>query len=371
MSASAVKLAVDYVATAEMNLRASVEVPRGTIFVQTPGGPKYQLASSELDVGSVVMPDRASNPPASIRLRLFDESAVTVLAGTRVELVRMDVGRFINHRTIQIRQTAGPAHYETVDEVEVLVPGGTVHIKSSDATVWVEGERTKVLVYAGEARVDVGGVVAQVITPDRRADFGTDHRIGVGPHAEQLLPNGDFSQKDQDWRPYDRQSGPRDVDGQRHWSDGPTVDGVQLPALRIVRDSVAKAHGETGLTQKMDLNVSGYSHLWLQAWVRVDRQELAGGGQLGSEYPLMFVLKYEGTEESSQPDWNHGFFVSDPEGWPAQWGQQIEAGKWVDYRVDLMSQPELHRPFRITELSVMGQGHSYESRVADIRLIGE
>jgi len=368
LAGSTAKVVVDYVATADMHISATVEVPRGNVFVQSPGGPaRYQLASSQLDVGSIVMPDRA----ASVRLRLLDNSAVSVLAGAKIELARMDVGRFINRRTIEIRQFAGPVHYETVDEVQVVTPGGTVHAKGSGVTVWVQGERTKVLVYSGEVRVDVGGGVSQVVTSDQRADFGTDHKISGGARAEQLLQNGDFAQQDQDWQTHDVQTGPRDVDGLRYWTDGPVVAGVQMPALRIVRTSIADAHGETGLTQKMNLDVSGYRNLWLRAWVRVDSQKLSGGGQGGSEYPLMFVLKYEGSAENSQPGWNHGFYIGNWENRPVPWGQQIEAGTWIEYQVDLMTQSDAYRPYRIAELSVMGQGHSYDSRVADVRLVAE
>jgi hypothetical protein len=33
-------------------------------------------------------------------------------------------------------------------------------------------------------------------------------------------------------------------------------------------------HGETGLKQKLDRDVSGFRHLWLRAWARVDYADL-------------------------------------------------------------------------------------------------
>jgi hypothetical protein len=367
--ASAAKFALDYVSTAEIDLTAGVEVPRGTIFVQNPGSPKYQLASSELGVGSVVEPSRSSNPPASVRLRLFDDSRVTALSGSRIDLVEMNVGRFINQHTLLLRQTAGPVQYQAVGEVQVQVPGGLVKLRDTDTTVWVEGDRTKVLVYRGQARVEAGGPEV-VVDTDQRADLGVDHRVGTGPRAEQLLPNGDFANKTENWQTHDLQSGPRDVDGVREFTDA-WLDGRLLPALHIVRESRTQAHGETGLQQKLDVPVAGYRHLWLQAWVRVDRQSLSGGGQLGTEYPMMFALEYEGIQDGSAPNWNHGFYITNLDNGPTSFGEPIPAGEWFNYSVDLMAQDDSHRPYRITSLKAMSQGHSYDARVADIRLIGD
>jgi hypothetical protein len=369
--ASAAKVALDYVATAEIDLMAGVEVPRGTIFVQSSGGPKYQLAASELGIGTVIEADRNSNPPASLRLRLFDGSHVSVQAGSRIELLRMDVGRFINRRSILLRQTAGPVRYEAVDEVQVQVPGGLVRMRDADVTVWVlDTGRTKILVYGGQARLEAGTTSA-TINQGERADLGLDHGLAVGPRAEQLLPNGDFAHQFEGWAAHDQQSGPPDVDGQRLLADGPEVDGVAMPALRVLRRSVRNAHGETGLVHKLNVPVQGYRHLWLDAWVRVDWNTLSGGGQLGSEYPMMLVLDYEGTQQGSAPNWYHGFYATNPDQLRVDQGQHVDAGEWVNYRIDLMTQEDARKPFRITGLKVMGQGYSYDARVADIRLIGD
>jgi hypothetical protein len=367
--ASAVKYLVDYVTTAEIDLVAGVEVPRGTIFVQTPGGPKYQLAASELAVGTVIEPSRGSNPPASVRLHLFDDSRVIAEAGSALELVRMDVGRFINQRTIMLRQTDGPVHYQADGEIHVQVPNGMVRMHDADTTVWVDGDRTTVLVYSGAAHVESGSSSADIDT-DQRAEFGVDHVITRGDRAEQLLPDGDFADQDDSWQPHDDQNGPKDVAGVRDLNTQ-LVDGVSMPVLRITRNSVTQAHGETGLEQKLNIPVSGYRHLWLDAWIRVDHQSLSGGGQLGSEYPMMFALEYEGTQEGSAPNWYHGFYAANPEGLRVDQGQEVPLGEWINYRIDLMTQEDLRKPYRITKLTVMGQGHSYDARVANIRLIGE
>ncbi|MBV9355462.1 MAG: hypothetical protein JO023_08020, partial [Chloroflexi bacterium] len=84
-----------------------------------------------------------------------------------------------------------------------------------------------------------------------------------------------------------------------------------------------------------------------------------------------FALEYEGTQEGSAPNWYHGFYAANPEGLRVDQGQQVPLGEWINYRIDLMTQEDLRKPYRITKLTVMGQGHSYDARVANIRLIGE
>jgi hypothetical protein len=184
-----------------------------------------------------------------------------------------------------------------------------------------------------------------------------------------LLSNGDFAKRDENWRPHD--VGGLDVIGQRLWAGGPEDTGALSNALRVVRKSALQEHGETGVIQKLDRNVSGFRHLWLQALVRVDFADLAGGGQLNSEYPMMLRMQYEGPVENSRPDWTVGFYYLEgrpvPEGRAVLWPQS----EWQPYRVDLMDTDASSMPYRLREFDVMAQGHSYDARITGIELIGD
>ncbi len=367
---SVVRFAIDYVSTADIDLSARVEASRGDVEVRRPGGPTalWNPADSEVPVGTTLGARRG----ASIRLRFFDGSRLTAQNDARVELARMDVGRFINRQTLVVKQTAGPARYETGGEVQVSVPHGLVRLNGGDATVWVEDNQTRVLVYQGEVRLESGGS-SLLIPAGKRGVLAADRRPqGPDDRAQDLLVNGDFAKREEGWDRIDKQEGPKDVDGERIWRTGPSVAGVPLPALRIVRDSVANAHGETGLVQMLDKNVSGFRRLFLEAWVRVDYASLSGGGQVGSEYPLILHLEYEGPQPNSRPDWVRGFFTENPENRPVRNAEQVPAGQWVFYRSpNLMEQDEASRPFLLRRLEVVGQGHSYDSQVAGIQLVGD
>ena len=138
---------------------------------------------------------------------------------------------------------------------------------------------------------------------------------------------------------------------------------------RRARRNTAK----TGLIQTLDRDVSGFRHLFLRAWVRVDYAELSGGGQIGFEYPMMLRLVYNGPAESSEYPWVVGFYYANPENRPVpprtalMWPQ----GTWQQYEVDLKDTDEPNVPYRLRELTVMGQGHSYDARIAGIELVGD
>jgi hypothetical protein len=364
------KFAVDYVSTAEVDQGAHVTASRGLVIVNLPGSPERTIlgARPDLGVGTVVTLDRTS--VASAELQLFDDSKITVLGGASVELTRMEVGRFINQHALLLTQTSGPIRYTTAGPLDVQVPNGLVQLAPrGDYTVWLDGDVTRVLVYGGEAHVSAGGVAVSV--PDgRRADLDGQGQIRLGDRQMPLLLNPDFGQHDQDWEPLDVPNSPLDVNGKRFWLTGPEDTST---ALRVVRESAKGEHGETGLIQKLDRDVSGFRHLWLKAMVRVDYADLSGGGTLGSEYPMMLRMKYEGPVEGSRPDWAVGFYYSNqdsrpvPEGFAVLWPQ----GEWKPYQVDLMDTETSSVPYRLLEFAVMGQGHSYDARIADISLIGE
>jgi hypothetical protein len=368
---SAIKYATEYVSTAAIDLPAQIETVRGHVFVQRPGGTTTLLSSPQIAEGALLIAERDSDA-ATASIRLFDQSRVTVQTGAQLELSRMQVGRFINQHAVLLRQLAGPVRYETVGPVDVQAPNGLVHLGGrGDVTLWIDGAQTRVLVYEGEARLEASGA-SVVVSRDQQATIGADRRISeLGPRATQLLNNGDFVQHDDGWIKHDVPNGPLDVNGLRFWVSGPDDAARSLPALRIVRESVRMEHGETGLKRPLNLNVSGFRHLWLQAWVRVDGASLSGGGQLGSEYPMMLVMHYEGPLPDSRPDWTHGFYTSNPENRPVRDAEQWSAGTWKQYRVDLMDTEPSRLPYRLLDLQVMGQGHSYDARIADIQLIGE
>ncbi len=373
---AACKFTLDYVSSAQVDQPASVMSSRGQVAYSLKGSDEKTLlgARSDLAVGTVLWLDR--NTATSADVQLFDDTQLKLLGGSTLELTRMEVGRFINQHSVLLTQESGPIRYATGDAVDVQVPGAAVHLSGhGDYTVWLDGEKTRVLVYSGEARITPagsGGLARSVtIDDDHRAEVDAKGQISpVVDLPTPLLANADFNQRDQGWQALDVVSSSLDVIGNRSWVPGPDGTGT---ALRVARQSVKFEHGETGLVQQLNMDVSGFRHVWLQAWVRVDYADLSGGGTFGSEYPMMFRLKYEGPVEGSFIPWAIGLYYANPESRPippntaVPWPQ----GEWKLYRVDLMDTDPGNVPNRLLEFAVMGQGHSYDARVSGISLIGE
>jgi hypothetical protein len=367
---AAFKFTIDYVSTAQVDQSASVLATRGQVAFSLPGSSEKTLlgSRSDLGVGTVLWLDRTT--PASVDLQLFDDSKIKVLGGATLELTRMEVGRFINQHAVLLTQTSGPVRYTTGEALDVQVPNGTVHLAAhGDYTVWLDGDNTRVLIYGGEARVTTRST-ALTAGEGRQAVVGPQGQLSLLDRPMPLLVNSDFAQRDQGWQPLDVPNSPLDVNGLRFWVTGPE-DGTT--ALRVARQSVKGEHGETGLVQTMDRDVSGFRHLWLQAWVRVDYADLSGGGQLGSEYPMMFRVKYETPVQGTFIPWAIGLYYSNadnrpiPPGVAALWPQ----GEWKLYRADLMDTDPTIAPWRLLEFAVLSQGHSYDARVANVSLIGD
>jgi hypothetical protein len=288
----------------------------------------------------------------------------------------MEVGRFITQQAVLLTQTEGAVRYGTAGTVQVDVPNGTVQLAPhGDYTVWQVGDLTHVLVYAGEAHLSAGGTSSVSIAEGQRGDITGERSVG-GPWERQmsLLPNGNFAQQDDGWQTHDTVNGQQDQQGVRQWVPGPVdLIGSQVTALRIHRVSVSQQHGETGLIHQLNEDVSGFRHLWLRAWVRVDSADLSGGGQLGYEYPMMLQVQIEGPALGSRPDWVVGFYYANdehlqvPEATAELWPQH----QWQQYQTDLMNTDTSRLPYRILSFAVMGQGHSYDASVANIELVGD
>ena len=308
-------------------------------------------------------------------MQLFDDSKLKLLAGATLELTRMEVGRFRNQHAVVLTQSSGPVRYATADgPLDVQVPNALVHLAAQgDYTIWQDDNDVwRVMVYRGEAHiVNSATGAAATATEGLRVDIDARGTLGA-PTALPIsfLSNADFSRHEQGWQALDKPDDPTlDVNGIREWVLGPEGD----TALRVLRKSVRNDHGETGLVQTLDRGVSGFRHLWLRAWVRVDYADLSGGGTLGSEFPLMFRVKYEGQAEGSFYPWSVGLYYANPENRPilpstaVLWPQ----GEWKLYQVDLMDTDPSRSPNRLLEFAVMGQGHSYDARVAAVSLVGE
>ena len=191
---------------------------------------------------------------------------------------------------------------------------------------------------------------------------------GPMPEGDQLVVNGDFSQGFTRWDKLDNHEPGRPVEpGERMLVNEKTAEG-DTTALRISRVSAAGTHNETGLSQTINKDVSDYLSLRLSADVRVDEQNLSGGGYMGYEYPIMIRVHYRDAN-GNQIDWSHGFFYMNTEQRPTPNGEEVHQGQWTVYSTDLMDAEP--KPAQILSIDVLGAGHTFAGMIANVSLVGK
>jgi hypothetical protein len=137
-------------------------------------------------------------------------------------------------------------------------------------------------------------------------------------------------------------------------------------------------HGETGLVQFLNLDVSQYSYLELRTTFYVDEQSLSTCGVAGSECPMMVRMVYldgEGTERV----FIQGFYAAhQPElELPLQCPtcrsphQRINGHSWFTFESgNLMTLfPDEQRPVELLQISFYASGHAYKIYVSEVDLL--
>jgi hypothetical protein len=157
------------------------------------------------------------------------------------------------------------------------------------------------------------------------------------------------------------------------------IGGEQV--LRFHR--VGEGAASTEIRQTIDQDVSDMESLQLLVTLQITAQSLGVCGQVGSECPLFVVLRYEDVYGSTRT-WQQGFYA---------FGQPIpnftpgfctscapplndhvfsplhELSSWESGNlVTLLAQQNM-QPRRLLSLSLVAQGHTFETRVYDVSLV--
>jgi hypothetical protein len=329
--------------------------------------------------GTIEIPTRSD---ATLRLRV-DSSVVRLRSNTQLRLTTMRVGRFNRDLTqVRLDMFRGAASYQIAGElpggreVEVRTPntpGSAEGLKltKGDYLVWLQATGTRLISYSGQARADVDGSVVRLrdnswalIGPERSGQKQVFDHL-----PEHLVKNRDFAKGlGEAWSTIDiGEKGRPDVGGQRKLEDV-VINGQTYRSLRLTRDTAKDTHNETGLRQDVNREVWAYRGLTLSAWVRVISASLDGGGYAGSEYPIMLRVNYV-AENGGTYTWSHGFYARNDTGRPAEIGEQVPAGEWYRFNLDMTRLKD--RPAYITSVDVLASGHDYDAQVAGVDLAAE
>jgi hypothetical protein len=138
-------------------------------------------------------------------------------------------------------------------------------------------------------------------------------------------------------------------------------------------------HGETGLVQFADLDVSGLAYLELRATFYIEEQSLSTCGVAGSECPMMLHMVYVDAY-GTQRVWRQGFYAShDPSlGYPLACDtcrsehKRVALRSWYTFETGnlMVLLPSEQRPAQILQVSFYASGHWYKVYVDEFALLG-
>lgn len=346
----------------------------GTVLVEKPGtGTSIGIreAMDEVPEGSSTKTDAASQA----FLTLFEDSTVTLYNETQVVLLRMRSPRFglspkpdsivLLVKGGRVRIGVAPAINSPLD-FRVQTPHAEVKLKEGGYSLEVTNERSQVVVRRGQAAVTANDETVTLEQGERATAEIDGAPMGPLPSAQNLIENGDFSEKLlPTWIPYNTQVDPDEASGTAE-----IVSDGDRRAVRFSRGGGAKNHCETGIRQRIDKDVRDFTSLRLHLSLKLVYQSLPGGGYLSSEFPIIVRLDYEDPYGNDQ-FWTHGFYYKDPiEDWLILNGEKIPSYIWYPYEsVNLMESEAT--PVYITSLTIYASGWEYESLVSNVDLLAE
>lgn len=265
--------------------------------------------------------------------------------------------------------------------VDLLVPHGSV-IMSQEGTYEISAtpEQTEVIVRSGVADVRHKQGEQELIGTALRAQM-IDEKLLQKSAQQNLITNGNFTLGDD--------SGSVDA-----WTTHVVAPNVNPGSVQFIPQAGRKvasfkravgvdAHTEVAITQMIEKEVNLDKSLELQFDLRLLNQSLAGGGMLGSEFPLRVELQYTDVYGKVLL-WGRGFYYSDllddddetNDNWllDTAANDKIPLGQWYTYRspnlIEFLT-AQGTQPAQINEIRFYASGHKYWSFLSEVYLFAQ
>ncbi len=258
-------------------------------------------------------------------------------------------------------------------QIRLVTPNATVDLTSGVFDVTADETETRVRVRSGTARVQSAGRVAEVnagervnVLAGRAPEFPVSDTVNLivnGSFVQQLAPL---------WQEFaEVKPGQRPGVVELIQDDRPTGMVPNRNAVRFSRRTEEDIPNRVGLVQAVNRDVEKYDDLALRFDLKVLYQSVPGGGEKGTEYPVMADLFYTDIY-GKDLHWYVGFYNLElPPGspYPTPSGERVPLGVWYTYESpNLFELLEETRPARINSLTIYANGHDYESLVSDVAL---
>ncbi|MCB0091091.1 MAG: hypothetical protein KDE54_24530 [Caldilineaceae bacterium] len=260
--------------------------------------------------------------------------------------------------------------------VELVTPHGQAIMATAGAyEVSVTEQRTDITVRSGAAELTNGAGQEAVLDSTVRAWMTSDMLEQESASAQQnLIRPGSYAES---WESY--YFTPENVtrgEVQFLESDGRNV-------AFFTRQAAENYHTEVGITQQINNDVNVYESLVLKFDVKLLNQNLAGGGTVGTEYPLRVEITFTDIYGNDRT-WGQGFYYLDPttdedpqnDYWQTDDGLKIPAFQWYTYESPNLIQywRKLAQPTpaaRINSIRLYASGWNYQSIISDVYLLAQ
>ena len=370
-----------YIVNATDPFSTEVTSVRGTVLV---GNPTAELSSSLTDGNTITIEESfeiSTDDTSQAILTFFDDSSLTMYGNTRIILSETQSPRFdisSNPTTIVIevqqgRVRATSSRSRTDLSFDIITPHAIVELNQGSFSIEVEEEGTQVTTRLGQADVIAEGQAVRLQQEERAVVTENSPPSPPLPSAQNLLKNSGFNPLtfDETWDGYS-------IEPIQGVTTTVKVDTFQdRPVLQLSSQGVDNVHSEVGAIQEVNKDVRDFQSLRLFADVRLVRQSLPGGGQLGSEFPIMLHIAYKDADNNDR-DWFHGFYYDPPpENYilydqPDNSSERIARFIWYPYEsVNLLTTLGPAKPVFIKSVRIYSSGWIYDSMVANISLLAQ
>ncbi len=386
--------------------RANATKPRGGNVRQIETGNQAQVRSRQQSFWHDLADGSAISEGDTIRtgsgthmtVSLFDDSTIALSENTEVTFSQLRASQYIAaNAAIQLQQDHGylivaANANATFDRVSLNVQtrGSTIESRQ-------RGTRFRVLVLPGQqddpGRVDVSVLDGPNVTVEgagQRVTVANGQQtvvsVGAAPSApsvkkRELVENGTFQlganahdRLPSHWEGYADDGG--DGAGVRAIEAivPDTIGGQPVNAVHFARAGGNVDGDVIGIKQSLAFSeLSEYDSVVLSADVKIVSHSLSGGGALGSEYPVVFLVRYI-SAKNDPSEVGRAFFVQNDDSnrtaTNVLQGTQIKPGVWVEtFHWDLKQ--AYPAPYKLASIQVYASGHDYDAYIANISIVAK
>jgi len=152
------------------------------------------------------------------------------------------------------------------------------------------------------------------------------------------------------------------------------IRGQKATSLHLVRAGGNVDNNQVGVEQVFPFGETDeFDQVTLTADVKVISHSLPAGGDIGSEYPLIILLRYEDSHGIPQPDKGWGFYAQNDVGNRTNngtlIGEQVVPNTWTSFRLELKTLRPA--PYKLVGLQLYASGHDFDAYIANVSIIAK